>query len=64
MRTWIKVTIGSVVLVVLAFAALAGTGAYYFFRHLETRTAAETDVKKDFDAVRARFAARPHPTIR
>jgi hypothetical protein len=59
MRTWVKVTIGGVVLVVLAFAALAGAGAYYFFRHLETRTATETDVKKEFDAVRARFAARP-----
>jgi hypothetical protein len=59
MRTWVKVTIGGVALVVLAFAALAGTGAYFFFRHLETRSATETDVRKDFDAVRARFAARP-----
>jgi hypothetical protein len=59
MRTWVKVTIGSVALVALAFGALAGTSAYLFFRHLETRSAAEADVKKDFETVRVRFAGRP-----
>jgi hypothetical protein len=59
MRTWVKVTIGSVALIILAFSALAGTSAYFFFRHLEKRTATETEVKKEFEAVRVRFAARP-----
>jgi hypothetical protein len=59
MRTWVKVTIGAVALVVLAFGVLAGTGAYFFFRHLETRAATEAEVKKEFEAARARFAPRP-----
>jgi hypothetical protein len=58
MRTWIKVTVGVVAVAVTLFAILAGTGAYYVMRHLETRTASEAAAQPDFDAVRARFKDR------
>jgi hypothetical protein len=59
MRTWVKATIAVVGLAVVAFIALAGTGAYFFFRHLETASATEADVRRDADAIRARYGARP-----
>jgi len=59
MRTWVKVSLAGVALVVLVFAALAGTGAYYVFRRLELSTATEAAVTKDFDAIKARFGAKP-----
>ena len=59
MRTWVKVSLVGVSLVVLAFAALAGTSAYFVFRHLELATKTEAAVTKDFDAIRTRFGARP-----
>jgi len=58
MRTWIKVTIIVVAVFVAGFAILAGTGAYYVMRHLETKTVSEAASKPDFDAVRARFKDR------
>jgi len=58
MRTWIKVTLIVVVVAVVGFAVLAGTGAYYVMRHLETRTASEAAATPGFDAVRARFKDR------
>ncbi len=58
MRTWVKWTLAGVALALGAFAALAGTGAYYFLRHLETRRAAEADTLREFDALRARFGPR------
>lgn len=58
MRTWVKVTIGTVVLAAVAFAALAGTGAYYFMRHLEVRSTPEADTLREFDAIRARYGTR------
>jgi len=59
MRTWVKVTIGGAALVILGISALAGTGAYFFFRHLETRSATEVEAKKDMEVIRTRFAGRP-----
>ncbi len=59
MRTWVKVTIAGAAVLVVGFIALAGTGAYLFFRHLDTRTVAEPDARKEFEAVRARFVGRP-----
>jgi len=59
MRTWVKVTIGGVALVLLAFAALAGTGAYYVMRNLEERAAEEAEAVKAIEAVKARFGTRP-----
>jgi hypothetical protein len=59
MRTWVKVTIGGAALVILGISALAGTGAYFFFRHLERRTATEVEVKKEIESIRTRFAGRP-----
>ena len=59
MRTWVKATIGTVVVLALGFAALAGTGAYYFFRQLESRTATEAETQPDFDVVLKRFPGRP-----
>jgi hypothetical protein len=43
---------------VVAFAVLAGTGAYYFMRHLEVRPGAEADTIKAFDAIRSKYASR------
>ncbi len=58
MRRWVKFTLWGVVVVVLAFAALAGTGAYYFLRHLEVGKVAEAETLKEFEAVRAKFGSR------
>lgn len=58
MRTWVKATIASVVVAVVGFGVLAGVGAYYFFRHLETAPATEAETLREFDAVRARFGSR------
>ena len=59
MRTWVKVALGGVLLAVVAFGVLAGTGSYYFLRHLETGDAGEADVRSELDALRARFPGRP-----
>jgi hypothetical protein len=59
MRTWVKVTIGGAALVILGISALAGTGAYFFLRHLDTRSATEAEAKKEIESIRARFAGRP-----
>ena len=59
MRTWVKVSIAGAAVVVLAVLVLGGTGAYYFFRHLNRHTATEADARRDFDAIRARFQNRP-----
>ena len=60
MRTWVKVSLVGVSLVVLCFMALAGTSALFVLRHLSVGTATEEAAMKDFDAIRARFGARPH----
>jgi len=59
MRTWVKVTIGGAALVALGFIALAGTGAYLVFRHLETRNAGEAESMNAIEAVKTRFGSRP-----
>jgi hypothetical protein len=59
MRTWVKASLGAVALVAVGLVALAGTGAYYVLRHLETQAAGETESVKAVEAVRARFGARP-----
>jgi hypothetical protein len=59
MRTWVKATLGGVILIVVAFAALAGTGAYFVLRNMEKRTGSEADAVQAIDAVRARFGPRP-----
>lgn len=59
MRTWVKVTITGAALIALGFMALAGTGAYFFFRHLDKRGAAEGESITAIEAVRARFGPRP-----
>lgn len=58
-RTWAKVTISVVGVAIIAFIALAGTGAYFVFRHLERTSATEADSRRDFDAIRARYKDRP-----
>jgi hypothetical protein len=58
MRTWVKVSIAGVALVILGIAALAGTGAYFFLRHLDTRSATEAEAKKEIESIRTRFAGR------
>lgn len=58
MRTWVKVTIGGAILAVVGFMALAGTGAYFAFRHMQTQVTPEAEMKKEAEAVRARFPNR------
>ena len=58
MRTWVKVSLVSVAVLVIGFFTLAGAGAYFFFRELETRSGTETEVNKDFETTRARFTGR------
>jgi len=58
MKRWVKYTLIGVVIAIVGFAALAGTGAYYFLRHLDTRKATEADTLKEFDAIRARYPGR------
>lgn len=58
MRTWLKVTLIALAVVVAGFGILAGTGAYYVMRHLETKSVTEEASKPDFDVVRARFKDR------
>ena len=58
MRRWVKYTLIGVATAVLAFSLLAGAGAYYFFRHLDTRRVEEADTKADFEAIRKRFSNR------
>lgn len=59
MRRWVKVTLGLGAVLVIGVLALMGTGAYLFFRHLETRTVSQIGARAQFDTVRARFVARP-----
>jgi hypothetical protein len=59
MRTWVKATLGGFGLVAVLVLALAGTGAYYVFRSMETRAAAEAEAAQAIDAVKARFGSRP-----
>jgi len=59
MRTWVKATLGAAVLIAAAFIALAGTGTYFVFRHLEKRPAGEAESVKAIDAIKARFGTRP-----
>jgi hypothetical protein len=59
MRTWVKVTIGAAVLAAVAFATLAGTGAYFVLRHMEKRPSGEAEAVQTIDAVKAGFGSRP-----
>jgi hypothetical protein len=58
MRTWVKVTFWGLALALLAFAAVAGTGAYYFLRHLEVEQTAEAEALKEIEAIRAKYGSR------
>jgi hypothetical protein len=59
MRTWVKATLGAVVLFAVAFMALAGTGAYFVFRSMEKQAGSESEAVRAIDAVKARFGSRP-----
>jgi hypothetical protein len=59
MRTWVKATLGGAAVVALAFAVLAGTGAYLVFRHMEQRSSGEADAIKAIETAKARFGPRP-----
>jgi len=60
MRTWVKVSLAGIAVMVLAFVALAGTSAFFVLRHLNVGTATEAAASKDFEAIRTRFGARQH----
>lgn len=59
MRRWVKWTLLAFVAACVAFAALAGVGAYYFLRNLETGTSTEAAVLKEFDSIKGRYPERP-----
>jgi hypothetical protein len=59
MRTWVKATIGGIALIAVAFAALAGTGAYFVLRSMDKKTGSEPEAVRAIDAVKARFGSRP-----
>jgi hypothetical protein len=59
MRPWLKWTLGTVATLVLTWMTISGIVAYHVFRHLERRSATEAQTLADFDAVHARFGARP-----
>lgn len=59
MRTWVKATLAGVGVLAVGFAVLAGTGAYYVLRNLDTRSVSEAEIGSDFQAIRTRFGARP-----
>jgi hypothetical protein len=59
MRTWAKASLGVMAVLAVAFAALAGTSAYFVLRHLEKRQGSERDAAQAMDAVRTRFGSRP-----
>jgi hypothetical protein len=59
MRTWVKATLGGVALIAVAIGALAATGTYFVFRHMEKRAGSEAEAVQTIDAVKARFGSRP-----
>jgi hypothetical protein len=59
MRTWVKATLGGIALAAVAFAALAGTGAYFVLRSIDKKTGSEPEAVQAIDAVKARFGPRP-----
>lgn len=59
MRTWVKATIGGVVIIAVALAILTGTGAYFVARNMQRHTSAEAEAEKEFEAIKARFGTRP-----
>ena len=58
MRKWVKYTLIAFVAAVIGFCVLAGVGAYYFLRHLETSEVSEANTKPEFEAVRKKFEGR------
>jgi hypothetical protein len=55
---WLKWTLVAIAAAFVLFAAIAGTGAYFFLRHLETGQAAEAETLKQVASIRARFPDR------
>ncbi len=58
MRRWVKFSLAGLAVIVVAFGVLAGTGAYFVLRNLDTRSATEPETLREFDLIRARFGAR------
>jgi len=59
MRPWLKVTLAVFAVIAVAVCILAGTGAYFVFRHMETRSGGEEEAVQAVEAVKARFGRRP-----
>ena len=55
---WLKWTLIGLAVAFVLFAALAGVGGYYFFRHLETDTSTEAATAKQVESIKARFPER------
>lgn len=59
MRTWAKATFWVLGVVAAGIAVLAGTGAYFVFRHMDTRAGGEAEAIQAIEAVKARYGSRP-----
>jgi hypothetical protein len=58
MRTWVKATLGGLVLIAVVLGVVAGTGAYFVFRNMEKRAGTELEAVQAIDVVKARFGSR------
>jgi hypothetical protein len=58
MRTWQKATLGGFIVIAVAFAALAGTGAWFVLRNLDKKVLSEADANTEMDALRKRYLPR------
>jgi hypothetical protein len=58
-RTWKKVTLIVVASVVAGFLVLAGVGAFFVLRHLDTRQVTEAETMQAIEGVRKTFEGRP-----
>ena len=59
MRTWVKATLGGAALIAVLIVALAATGAYFVFRHMEKHAGSESEAVQEIDTLKARFGSRP-----
>jgi len=58
-RRWVKASLVVVAAFVVGFLVLAGIGAFFVLRHLDTRQATETDTLKVVESIRKTYEGRP-----
>lgn len=58
-KTWVWVLVGVLVVGLVGLVALAGAGAYFVMRHIQTEPAVGADALRAFESARAPFAGAP-----